>query len=306
MDSVFVHNEFGAHGRASVRHVCRTALRFCDQVTKAWLVLLLAPLGATALDAPSRRPRLRTEPLTGMILVEVEAGEFLMGSPADEPLREAQERQHAVRVTRPFELGRYEVTQDEWRVVVGTSPSAHEGCGRCPVENVTFADVGEFVRRLNASSPLQGFRLPTEAEWEMACRAGTATPFALGDTLGPDQANVDGRWPYTGSAAGIARGTTTAVGTFAPNAWGFFDMHGNVWEWVADLHCPYPEGPVRDPLGRCDSAPRVIRGGSWAFGADSARCALRYTHRPQDRGPSLGFRVARDLTPGPGSASPSP
>ncbi len=241
-----------------------------------------------------------------MALVEIEAGVFTMGSPSGEPMREEQERQHEVRLTRPFELGRSEVTQDQWRQVMGTSPSAHAGCGRCPVENVTFVEVREFLRRLNESSPLGGFRLPTEAEWEMACRAGTTTPFASGATLDADRANVDGRWPYVGSPPGVARGATTPTGTFAPNAWGLFDMSGNVWEWVADLHCPYPEGPVRDPVGRCASTLRVIRGGSWAFGADSARCALRYTHRPQDRGPSLGFRVARDLSPGPGSASPSP
>lgn len=262
-----------------------------------------------ALDAPVPPPQRLpgpTEPPAGVALVEVPAGEFTMGSPADEPMREEQERQHRVRVTRAFEIGRYEVTQDEWRRVMGTRPSAHVGCGACPVENVAFLDVAEFLRRLNASSPPGGFRLPTEAEWEMACRAGATTPFSTGATLGPGEANVDGRWPYPGSPVGIARGATTPAGTFAPNAWGLFDMHGNVWEWVADLHCPYPEGLAVDPVGSCSSTLRVIRGGSWAFGADSARCALRYTHRPQDRGPSLGFRVARDLRPRPGSASPSP
>jgi formylglycine-generating enzyme required for sulfatase activity len=228
-----------------------------------------------------------------MELVRIEAGTFVMGSPASEPMREEQERLHRVHLTHPFELGRHEVTQEQWRRVMGTAPSVHAGCGRCPVENVSFFEVQKFLRRLDALSPLDGFRLPTEAEWEMACRAGTKAPFATGRTLTTGDANVNGRWPYPGSPRGADRGTTTPVGTFAPNGWGLFDMHGNVWEWVSDWHCPYPEGPVSDPAGRCDSGRRVIRGGSWAFGADSARCALRYTHRPRDRGPSLGFRVAR-------------
>ena len=252
-----------------------------------------AALAAGACTRAPDPPRVVTEPVTGMQLVRIEAGTFVMGSPMSEPMREEQERRHPVRLTHPFELGRYEVTQEEWRRVMGTAPSAHGGCGRCPVENVSFFEVEEFLRRLDALSPLDGFRLPTEAEWEMACRAGTTTPFATGRTLTTDDANVHGHWPYPGSPRGIDRGTTTPVGTFPPNGWGLFDMHGNVWEWVSDRHCPYPEGPVRDPVGRCDSRLRVIRGGSWAFGADSARCALRYTHRPQDRGPSLGFRVAR-------------
>jgi formylglycine-generating enzyme required for sulfatase activity len=255
-------------------------------------------MGAAALAAAAcaRAPepaRFRTEPITGMSLVRIQAGNFVMGSPDSEPMREEQERLHRVRLTHPFELGRYEVTQDEWRRVMGTAPSAHAGCGHCPVENVSFFEIEGFLRRLDALSPLDGFRLPTEAEWEMACRAGTRTPFAIGMTLTADDANVHGHWPYPGSPREVYRGTTTPVGTFAPNAWGLFDMHGNVWEWVADWHCPYPEGPVSDPVGQCGSGLRVIRGGSWAFGADSARCALRYTHRPQDRGPSLGFRVAR-------------
>lgn len=255
-------------------------------------------MGAAALAAGTcgpapDPPRVLTEPVTGMQLVRIEAGEFVMGSPASEPMREEQERLHRVHLTHPFELGRYEVTQEQWHRVMGTAPSAHAGCGRCPVENVSFFEVEEFLRRLDALSPLDGFRLPTEAEWERTCRAGTKTPFATGRTLNTGEANVNGRWPYPGSPRGVYRGTTTPVGTFAPNGWGLFDMHGNVWEWVSDRHCPYPEGPVRDPVGRCDSGLQVIRGGSWAFGADSARCALRYTHRPQDRGPSLGFRVAR-------------
>jgi formylglycine-generating enzyme required for sulfatase activity len=130
------------------------------------------------------------------------------------------------------------------------------------------------------------------ADREIACRAGTQTPFNTGASLGTDQANFDGRYPYDAESPGSYREKPTPVGSFPPNAWGFFDLHGNVWEWTEDWHCPYPEGTVRDPVGGCASPYRVIRGGSWYFNADSARCALRYTHRPQDVGPSLGFRIA--------------
>jgi sulfatase modifying factor 1 len=157
---------------------------------------------------------------------------------------------------------------------------------------VNFQEVQVFLRRLNAQAA-GGFRLPTEAEWEYACRAGTTTPFSTGMNLTTDEANVHGSYPYADGKPGVYRGGPTPVGSFAPNAWGLFDMHGNVWEWCQDWHCPYG-GSVTDPLGQCPSNLRVLRGGSWAFGADSARCALRYTHAPGDRGPSLGFRVARD------------
>jgi formylglycine-generating enzyme required for sulfatase activity len=176
---------------------------------------------------------------------------------------------------------------------MGTNPSQFASCGpECPVERVTFFDVQSFIERLNARSTWPGFRLPTEAEWEYACRAGGSAAFG-GDvtSLSASEANVDGRYPYAGAAPGGYRGSTAPVGSFAPNRWGLFDMSGNVWEWTADRHCPYP-ARATDPIGTCESAYRVIRGGSWHFGADSARCGLRYTHRPQDRGFSLGVRLA--------------
>ena len=200
--------------------------------------------------------------------------------------------QGRVRLTESFYIGITEVTQAQWRTVMGSNPSHFADCGlECPVETVNFYEVEEFLTRLNALSP-GGFRLPTEAEWEYACRAGGTEPFGQRQTLGSKHANIDGRFPYGEPVSRESPGTMP-VATFEPNAWGLHDMSGNVWEWTEDWHCPYPDGDATDPVGRCESPHRAIRGGSWKFDANSARCGLRYTHRPQDRGFSLGFRVAR-------------
>jgi formylglycine-generating enzyme required for sulfatase activity len=235
-----------------------------------------------------------TDPTTGMVFIHVPAGSFDMGTPPSEVGREAQERLHRVHLTRSFYLGRTEVTQAQWIAVMGSNPSAFADCGGdCPLENANLHAVEEFIGRLSKLSGVQ-YRLPTEAEWEYACRAGTRTPFSTGKNLTTDQSNYAGDFPYPGYPPGIDRGQPTPVGTFAPNPWDFHDLHGNVWEWVRDEHCSYPEGPATDPKAKCGTELRVIRGGSWAFNADSARCGLRYTHRPQDKGHSLGFRVAAD------------
>ena len=201
-----------------------------------------------------------------------------MGSPGTERGREAQERQHRVTIDAPLYLGVYEVTQAEWTKVMGANPSQHAGCGRCPVERVSYRDVEQFVARLNHVSPWPGFRLPTEAEWEYACRAGGTQAYGARDTIDTSHANFNGR-------------RTRPAGSYPANAWGVFDMSGNVWEWTADNYAPY--AGVTAPVSPSFTPDRkVIRGGSWLFDADSARCALRYTHRPQDSGPSLGFRLA--------------
>ncbi len=225
-----------------------------------------------------------------MKFVRVPAGEFLMGSPPEEPGREDQEVLHRVTISQPFFLGQFEVTQRQWELVMGENPSSFAGCAECPVERINFFDVMAFIEALEEMTGHR-FRLPTEAEWEYACRAGTSTPFHTGDQLTTDDANYDGSYPYDGGPPGIDREATTPVGSFSPNSLGLYDMHGNVWEWTEDWHCPYPTGAVTDPLLQCDSELRVIRGGSWYFDANSARCALRYTHRPQDLGFSIGVRL---------------
>ncbi len=215
-----------------------------------------------------------------------------MGSPAAEPGRQRDELSRRVRLTKGFWIGATEVTQEQWIRILGRNPSHFTACGdRCPVENVSWNEIQTFLSRLNARSG-GGFRLPTEAEWEYACRAGSPRPFAGEGHLSMSQANFDGR-------------ASVPVASYPPNAWGLYDMHGNVWEWCADWYGAYDPAAVENPTGPPSGEKRVIRGGSFYFGADSCRCALRYTHRPVDRGFSLGFRVARDAPP-PGATGPPP
>ena len=247
-------------------------------------------------------PRLRApgpaefyiEPMTGMRLVALEPGSFTMGSPMSEFGRGADETRHAVTLTRKVYIGQREVTQAEWKQVMGTNPSQFADCARCPVETVDFFQVNAFLSRLNAGNAAMRYRLPTEAEWEYACRAGTTTAFSTGRAISTDQANYDGRFPYSGGSRGGTLGKPAPVGSYPANAWGLFDMHGNVWEWTADWYGDYGAEAATDPAGPSKGRARVIRGGSWHFDANSMRCALRYTHAPQDKGFSLGFRIVAE------------
>ena len=232
---------------------------------------------------------------TGLTFVEIPAGTFVMGSPANEQGRRDDEVPHEVVISKSFLLGRDEITQEQWSKFAGTSPSHFADCGpRCPVENVSYLEIQDFLARLNAGGAELRYRLPTESEWEYACRAGTTTAFSTGANLTTEQANYNGNFPYADFPAGTYRERPTTAGTFPLNPWGLADMHGNVWEWTSDWYGPYSAASAIDPQGASSGDKRVIRGGSWYFDANSARCALRYTHSPQDRGFSLGFRVAAD------------
>jgi formylglycine-generating enzyme required for sulfatase activity len=261
-----------------------------------FLVLVIVAIAGIRVIAPTPRPVARwQDPAAGIQFTLVLPGTFKMGTPSSEPGRDPEEVPHDVTVSRAFYLGITEVTQAQWMSVMGTNPSHFSSCGaRCPVENVSWYDVQTFIERLNASGG-RAFRLPTEAEWEYACRAGGMQPFGGTDVLTSQFANINGDFPYNGPK-GVFRQRPMPVGQFAPNAWGFFDMSGNVWEWTADEHCPYPSAPVSDPRAACGSPLKVIRGGSWAFDANSARCGTRYTHRAQDKGYSLGVRLAHDAS----------
>jgi formylglycine-generating enzyme required for sulfatase activity len=233
-------------------------------------------LGACSDGPPSRW----SEPLTKMEFVLLPAGNFVAGSPTTETGHQDDEVLYPVHMGRPFYMAATEVTRGQWAAVMSPdhAPSPEEAA--LPLVNVSWDEARQFLDRLNSGQQWR-FRLPSEVEWEYACRAGTTTPFSTGQQLTTDEANYNGDFPLPGQSTGENRGQVTPVGSFAPNPWGLFDMHGNVWEWTNDAY---------------DETEKVIRGGSWRFNADSARCALRYHHRPQDRGDSLGLRLVRDLT----------
>ncbi len=214
----------------------------------------------------------------GVILemLEIPAGSFCMGSndgSSDEkPV-------HRVTLRQPFYMGKYEVTQAQWRSVMGSNPSLNEACGgNCPVEQVSWDKAQNFINKLNDNNDGFTYRLPTEAEWEYACRAGTTTEFAFGNSLSSDQANFDGDYPYGGAAKGVSRRKTIAVGSFAPNTFGLYDMHGNVMEWCQDWYHPSYHGAPSDGsawLSGGDQKQRVARGGSMYGDGSVLRSASR-------------------------------
>gem|GEM_PF-3556823 len=230
-----------------------------------------------------------------MTFVYIPPGKFWMGSPDDEPKRSDNETMHEVILTQGFYMQTMPVTQLQWEKVMGSNPSKFKGDPRRPVENVSWNDAKAYIDKLHRRDDRYRYRLPTEAEWEYACRAGTTTPFAFGDNITPDQVNYDGNYPYKGPK-GQYRKKTTPVGIFEPNAWGLFDMHGNVWEWCQDVYGDYPTGSVKDPTGAKSGAARVLRGGSWRHFAKSCRSAYRGRHTPGLRGAYFGFRLV--LLPG--------
>ena len=237
-----------------------------------------------------------TDKRTGIVLTEIPSGRFTMGSPASEIGRRPDETTHDVTINRPFFLGQHEVTQQEWRALMGTNPSRFSDCGpRCPVENVTFADVQQFIAALNAPAG-QRRRVSSADRGRMGIRVprGHRRPFATGDTLTTAQANYNGKQPYGNVEPGMSRERPTRAGGFPPNPWGLVDMHGNVWEWTADWYGAYPSEDVSDPLGASSGDARVIRGGSWQTEAANTRCAARSTHAPDRRDSDLGFRIAAD------------
>ncbi|MCU0918535.1 MAG: bifunctional serine/threonine-protein kinase/formylglycine-generating enzyme family protein [Planctomycetes bacterium] len=220
----------------------------------------------------------------GMKLVWIPPGEFLMGSPQSEEGRfDGEGPQHRVTLTRGFYLGVYEVTQRQWLSVMGRNPSGFQG-DDLPVETVSWEEAVEFCRKLSVKEGV-AYRLPTEAEWEYACRAGTTGRYGFGDS---DSSLGEYAWYESNSG-----NQTHAVGQKRPNAWGLHDMHGNVWEWCQDWYGEYASGSVPDPLGPASGGDRVSRGGSWLNGARDCRSAFRAWDTPDDRGSYLGFRLAR-------------
>ena len=223
------------------------------------------PAGTSAAEAPRAG---ESREFDGMEFVWISAGEFLMGSTSSE----AYDRESPVtrvRISRGYWLGKHEVTQAEWQAVTGTNPAHFSGCGSCPVERVSWDDAQGFIRQLNGRSGGSRYRLPTEAEWEHAARAGTA-----GDRYAP---NLDAIAWYDENSGD----RTHPVGQKAPNAWGLHDMLGNVWEWVQDWYGDYPGGAVTDPGGPGSGSYRLPRGGSWLIYARDCRASYRDQRRPR-------------------------
>jgi formylglycine-generating enzyme required for sulfatase activity len=243
--------------------------------------------------------------------VRIEGGTFIMGSPSDEPeYHDHEGPQHQVTVSAFF-MGKYEVTQAEYETVMGTNPSKFKG-SNLPVECVKWYDAVEFCNSLSQSEGLtpaysgsgssitcnwnaNGYRLPTEAEWEYTCRAGTTTPFSIGNNITTSQANYKGTRPYNNNATGIYRKTTTPVGSFAPNPWGLYDMHGNVWEWCWDWYGSYSSGALTNPHGAVSGGSRVVRGGGWRGDGRYLRSACRNHVIPSYGYYIIGFRLVRPL-----------
>jgi formylglycine-generating enzyme required for sulfatase activity len=222
----------------------------------------------------------------GMTLVLIPAGTFQMGSPPGEAGRSDNERQHQVTISKPFYLQTTEVTQGQWEMVMGSSPSSFNTCGKnCPVERVSWENAQEFISKLNRMENTDKYRLPTEAEWEYACRAKSTARFCFGE----DEAKLrDYAWFNEN-----ADEKTHPVVQLKPNNWGLYDMHGNVWEWCQDWYGSYDSGPLVDPPGPKTGTNRMLRGGSLRSPPKDLRSALRLQRNPDFSSNSIGFRVAR-------------
>jgi formylglycine-generating enzyme required for sulfatase activity len=291
------------------------------------LVLVLSSVLALALG-PARLLAAQED------FIRLPGGSFRMGSPVTEIQRNPDEGpRHEVTVS-PFWMGRYEVTQAEWTALMGSNPSRFPG-ERLPVEGVSWYEALVYCNKRSAAEgrapcyriqdsadpadwgsvptsvngiwnaavcdfSADGYRLPTEAEWEYACRAGSDTATAFGDSLGPDKANFDGTRPYESTAASEPLRRTTPVGSYPANPWGFHDMHGNVWEWCWDHYSDryYARSPGADPRGSEGGRYRVLRGGAWGNFGYRLRSAARRDEDPFYRDADDGIRLVRGTEPG--------
>jgi formylglycine-generating enzyme required for sulfatase activity len=257
-----------------------------------WTVILTVSDGinfASKTMTISTTSKTLTSPFTGMEFVLIPAGKFMMGSPSGEQSKSNDEGPaHEVVIKNPFYLGKYPVTQKQWENIMGNNPSSFKGEDR-PVELVSWNDIKEFIKKLNERDSVNKYRLPSESEWEYACRAGTTTRYSFG---GNESKLKDYAWYYENSGS-----ETHPVGLKKPNAWGLHDIHGNVWEWCQDTwHENYKEAPSDGKAWEDkSSSTRVIRGGCWNNSAGSCRAAYRFKFDPVGRIYDLGFRLLREL-----------
>jgi formylglycine-generating enzyme required for sulfatase activity len=216
------------------------------------------------------------------------AGSFLMGG----TVHKDEQPIHTVTLSDGFFMGIHPVTQAQWKAVMCTHPSHFKGANR-PVESVTWFECNEFCARLSDLLEMRvKVRLPSEAEWEYACRAGTTTEFHFGNVINTDLANYDGNYSFNDSPKGRSRKETTDVGSFPANSWGLYDFHGNVWEWCRDAKRAYNPGRHIDADAQTNDETRMMRGGSWRYGPGNCRAAYRSRNTPSYRGCNCGFRIS--------------
>jgi formylglycine-generating enzyme required for sulfatase activity len=235
----------------------------------------------------SRLPWKVRDKQSGVVLVLIPAGEFVMGSPSQEVARAVTEVLHPVLIGKAFYAGETEVTQEQWIKVMGVNPSRFTGSGDLPVEGVTWEDCHAFVKKLG------NLRLLSEAEWEYSCRAGTMTAFSFGANLNSSQANYNGKQPYLNQPMGLCLDESVVCGSLPANAWGMHEMHGNVFEWCEDLFGDYPATGTEEAV--TVGVGRVIRGGTYGHSAAYCRSAIRSADSPISRYSNLGFRVAKSI-----------
>ena len=255
----------------------------------------LAGLEPAPTDLDSPRPNHFRDCPACPEMVRLPAGEFMMGAaPGEAEAGSDEQPRHRVKI-KAFSIGQYEVTQGQWQAVMGSNPSNFKQCGdNCPVETVSFDDIQMFIEKLNAKTG-KAYRLPTEAEWEYAARAGTSTPFSTGDCINTRQANYDGNYDYNhcGAKTGVYLQKTAPVGSYPANPWGLYDMHGNVWEWTCSAYTDQYDGNDRICTNSANDR-RAVRGGSWDIEPRALRSAVRNGDVPTKRGVYYGFRLAQD------------
>jgi formylglycine-generating enzyme required for sulfatase activity len=226
----------------------------------------------------------------GMKFAWIPPGTFSMGSPKEEKQRNPDEAQHKVKLTKGFYMGVSAVTQEQWKEIVEKSPSIFTGEKDLPADSVSWNDCQEFIKKLKEKDK-KAYRLPTEAEWEYACRAGSTTPFHFGETLTQKQANFLGEDANDKDKKTLALLKPSPVNRFPANAWGLYDMHGNLSQWCQDWYGEYPQKDAVDPQGPMKGRNRLLRGGSWFDTADRCRSACRSWAEPAFRNSSNGFRI---------------
>ncbi len=274
-------------------NILRYSIRLSTLIFAALILNSLAPLPVNALEKTITNS-------IGMEFVLIPSGSFKMGSPQDEPNRRKKEIEHQVTISKAFYMQTTEVTVKQWRAVMGTRFFfKKKGTDHMPVVKVSWQDCIDFIQKLNTLN--EGvYRLPTEAEWEYACRAGTTSAYAWGKTInckdamyGNNTLKMDVCENYVKSK-GLPVDQPAPAKSYKPNAWGLYDMGGNVWEWCQDWYGPYGKDAVVDPRGPKSGSDKVRRGGSWYGPGSRCRCANRNLSNPANRYQTTGFRLVRE------------